>query len=66
MVERLGFHAHDAGPLAEGWRFQPDTPAYAAPYDPDGLSVWPPERGRQVTEAELTELLASAERYRDR
>jgi predicted dinucleotide-binding enzyme len=65
LVERLGFHAHDVGPLAEGWRFQRDTPAYAAPYDPDGLSTWPPQRGRQVTAAELIELLAAAKRSRD-
>ncbi|AEG43875.1 NADPH-dependent F420 reductase [Isoptericola variabilis] len=65
LVERVGFHAHDVGPLAEGWRFQRDTPAYAAPYSPDGLNVWPPERGRQVTAAELAELLAAAQRYRD-
>ncbi len=66
MVERLGFHAVDAGPLAEGWRFQRDTPPYAAPYSPDGLDPWPPERARQVTAAELAELLAAAKRYRDR
>lgn len=65
MVERLGFHALDAGPLAEGWRFQRDTPAYGAPYSPDGLDPWPPVRARQVTAAELTELLAAARRHRD-
>ncbi len=65
MVERLGFHAYDVGPLAEGWRFQSDMPAYGAPYSPDGLDPWPPKRGRQVTAAELAELLAAAKRDRD-
>jgi len=28
IIDSLGFDAVDAGPLAEGWRFQPDQPAY--------------------------------------
>jgi predicted dinucleotide-binding enzyme len=28
LLDEFGFDAVDAGPLAEGWRFQPDTPAY--------------------------------------
>jgi predicted dinucleotide-binding enzyme len=55
LVERLGFHAHDVGPLAEGWRFQRDTPVYVGPYT----------EGRQVTAAEVVELLAAAKRNRD-
>jgi predicted dinucleotide-binding enzyme len=30
MLDKFGFDAVDAGPLAEGWRYQPDTPAYGA------------------------------------
>lgn len=26
LLDRIGYDAVDAGPLAEGWRFQPDTP----------------------------------------
>ena len=28
MYDQFGFDPIDVGPLAEGWRFQPDTPAY--------------------------------------
>ncbi|MDQ1429668.1 MAG: 8-hydroxy-5-deazaflavin:NADPH oxidoreductase [Actinomycetota bacterium] len=30
LLDEFGFDVVDAGPLAEGWRFQPDTPAYGA------------------------------------
>ncbi|MBD0319220.1 MAG: NAD(P)-binding domain-containing protein [Gemmatimonadetes bacterium] len=30
LVEELGFDGVDAGPLAESWRQQPDTPVYGA------------------------------------
>lgn len=49
LIERFGFDVVDAGPLAEGWRFQRDTPAYVA---------------RQNSQ-ELTTNLAAAKRYRD-
>jgi predicted dinucleotide-binding enzyme len=39
LVDELGFDAVDAGPLAEGWRYQRDTEAYVKPYDADGLRV---------------------------
>lgn len=32
LLDQLGFDVVDAGPLAEGWRFQPGTPAYGPPY----------------------------------
>jgi predicted dinucleotide-binding enzyme len=39
FLDRIGYDASDAGPLAEGWRFQPDTPAYGRIYvGPDGLA----------------------------
>ena len=33
LIDQFGFDAVDAGPLAEGWRFQPGTPAYGARLD---------------------------------
>ncbi|WP_211361838.1 hypothetical protein [Pseudonocardia cypriaca] len=32
LLDSLGFDAVDAGPLAENWRTQRDTPNYVAPY----------------------------------
>jgi predicted dinucleotide-binding enzyme len=34
FLDAIGYDAVDAGPLAEGWRAQPDTPVYGAPYGP--------------------------------
>ena len=34
FLDSIGYDTVDAGPLAEGWRFQPGTPAYGAPYGP--------------------------------
>jgi predicted dinucleotide-binding enzyme len=28
VIDDFGFDLVDAGALSEGWRFQPDTPAY--------------------------------------
>ncbi|WP_416395144.1 MULTISPECIES: NADPH-dependent F420 reductase [unclassified Curtobacterium] len=49
LIDQFGFDVVDAGPLAEGWRIQRDTPGY----------------GPRLTAAELREALASAKRYRD-
>jgi predicted dinucleotide-binding enzyme len=46
LLDSVGYDVVDAGPLAEGWRFQPDTPAY----------------GPRLTAAELTTALAAARR----
>jgi 8-hydroxy-5-deazaflavin:NADPH oxidoreductase len=37
LISQLGFDTVDAGPLAESWRFEPETDPYTAPYytDPD-------------------------------
>jgi predicted dinucleotide-binding enzyme len=32
FLDSIGYDAYDAGSLAEGRRFQPDTPAYGQPY----------------------------------
>lgn len=50
LIDRFGFDPVDLGPLAEGWRIQPDTPAY----------------GPRRTAAELRADVAAAKRYRDR
>lgn len=49
LVDDLGYDVVDAGPLAEGWRYQRDTPAYLPFLDVAGLR----------------EALAAARRYRD-
>ncbi len=49
LIDELGFDVVDAGPLAEGWRYQRDTAAYVQRYDADGLR----------------EALTRAVRYRD-
>jgi len=61
FLDAIGYDALDAGPLAEGWRFQRDTPAYTRPYfraDDSG-------EGRPVGREELAARLAEAKRYRD-
>jgi predicted dinucleotide-binding enzyme len=50
LLDEFGFDVVDAGPLAEGWRYQRDTPAYAA--------------GRQNAD-QLRANLGAARRYRD-
>ena len=37
LIDEFGFDAVDVGPLAEGWRYQPDTPAYNVRQDADEL-----------------------------
>src|SRR6476659_9145008 len=32
FLDSIGYDAYDGGPLSEGWRYQPDTPAYGQPY----------------------------------
>ena len=33
FLDSIGYDAVDAGPLAESWRQEPDTPVYRRPYD---------------------------------
>ncbi|GAA3955458.1 NADPH-dependent F420 reductase [Actinoplanes auranticolor] len=43
LISRLGFDTVDAGPLAESWRFEPETDPYVTPYssDPDAIrAAW--------------------------
>jgi predicted dinucleotide-binding enzyme len=62
LIDDLGYDALDVGPLAEGWRYQRDTAAYARIYA-DG-SEWP-GKGQQVTAPLLREKLDAAVRYAD-
>jgi predicted dinucleotide-binding enzyme len=34
FLDSIGYEAVDAGALADGWRYQPGTPAYGPPYGP--------------------------------
>ena len=58
LLDEIGYDALDAGPLAEGWRFQPDTPAYGMVYATDGDWSRPRSAGAQ----ELREALDAARR----
>jgi predicted dinucleotide-binding enzyme len=49
IIDSFGYDVVDAGPLAEGWRIQRDTPGYGPRLDSDGLRT----------------ALAEAKRYRD-
>ena len=49
LLDEFGFDVVDAGPLAEGWRYQRDTAAYVSRQNAD----------------ELRANLAAAKRYRD-
>jgi predicted dinucleotide-binding enzyme len=61
FLREVGFATVDAGPLAEGWRFQRDTAAYVTPYfGAEGSSS-----AHAVTPEELQALLGQALRYRD-
>jgi predicted dinucleotide-binding enzyme len=63
FLDRIGYDAYDVGPLAEGWRYQRDTAAYAGLYFAD-VNDW--SKGpRRVTADLLQRQLAAAERYRD-
>ena len=55
FLDAIGYDAYDVGPLAEGWRYQRDTAAYAVFSQP----------GRPVKEDWLRKGLDAAVRYRD-
>lgn len=61
FLDEVGYDAQDVGGLAEGWRYQRDTPAYVAPYADMANDM----ASRQCTAQDLTPLLAAAKRYRD-
>ena len=53
FLDAIGYDALDVGPLAEGWRFQRDMPAYTAPY----FAGTDPNEGRPVGREELSDRL---------
>ena len=64
FFDAIGYDTVDAGPLAEGWRFQRDTPAMAAPYFaqtplPEGQRI--PD-GAPASAATIRAALAAARR----
>ena len=65
FLDDTGYDTYDVGPLAEGWRFQRDTEAYAGLYVDGEVTSWPPQHARTVDAALLEEKLAAAKRYRD-
>jgi len=60
LLDSLGYDTVDAGPLAEGWRFQRDTAAYGVPY-----IAAPPDltRSKPAGADEIRSALAAAQRY---
>ncbi len=63
FFDAIGYDALDVGALAEGWRFQRDTAAYAQLYAVDeSFRVSAP---RRVSSEELTQRLQKAKRYAD-
>jgi len=60
FLDSAGYDAHDVGPLAEGWRFQPGTPAYGQPYVAPGSEF--PGPAHQATADQLKEKLEAAVR----
>ena len=62
LLDSFGYDTVDAGPLAEGWRFQRDTAAYGVPY----LAA-PPDltRSKPAGADEIRSALAAARRYAD-
>lgn len=63
FLDAAGYDAYDVGALAEGWRYQRDTAAYAGLYSRPDQDY--PGTGRQVTAQILADALAEAKRYRD-
>lgn len=77
FLDAIGYDALDAGPLAEGWRFQRDTPAYCFPYFTErdlelsrtltleALNNFRPGPGVPAPRVKIEQALAEAKRYRD-
>jgi predicted dinucleotide-binding enzyme len=60
FLDDIGYDAHDVGSLAEGWRFQPGTPAYGQPYVAPGSDF--PGPAHRATAEQLKEKLDAAVR----
>ena len=46
LIDQFGFDVVDAGPLAEGWRFQRDTPVYGPEFNADQVREGLPQAKR--------------------
>jgi 8-hydroxy-5-deazaflavin:NADPH oxidoreductase len=57
FLDSIGYGAVDAGPLAEGWRQQPGTPVYGAPY-----GSFDDEKGSPADAGAIRAALAAATR----
>lgn len=57
FLDSIGYGAVDAGPLAEGWRQQPGTPVYGAPY-----GSFQDQKGSPASASAIRQALAAAER----
>ncbi|MEU0845818.1 NADPH-dependent F420 reductase [Streptomyces sp. NPDC005962] len=77
LIDKLGFDTVDAGSLAETWRFEPETPAYAVAYcaHPEAMRAFladlpnagptpspPDDPGAPLPAGKLRTLLADAHR----
>jgi len=60
FLDSIGYDAYDVGPLAEGRRYQPGTPAYGQPYVAPGADF--PGPAHQVTADQLKQSLDAADR----
>ena len=61
----IGYDAVDVGPLAEGWRFQRDLPAYVSPYMGTGEVGSPSYRSTPAGKSHVSAALLQAKRYRE-
>ena len=60
FLDAIGYDAYDVGPLAEGWRYQRDTAAYAQVYSGESF-----EDPRPADAERLGWLLSQSQRYAD-
>jgi predicted dinucleotide-binding enzyme len=63
LLDALGYDAVDAGPLAEGWRFQRDTAAYGLVYAADPANWLTNDAAAPADAAKVRAALAAARRY---
>ena len=57
FLDSIGYDAVDAGPVAESWRQEPETPAYGTPYGP-----FSDEAGTPASAAKIHAALVGAHR----
>jgi predicted dinucleotide-binding enzyme len=67
LLDKLGWDAVDVGPLSESWRHEPETAVYVNPYrteasTPEQRAAGAVDPGRTAPAAEITNLIATAER----